>query len=181
MGKPSSNLLSMHTKWLGSYDECMKLKPMVNISGTMGTPFLGKYCGTSFKTTKVIPEYVSSSHFSISRLRHSMSESPCEIGMSPDHELNRAQSPSMSDQDLRYRIITCNLHISYEIMVFGIFSRTAFNCQTSYVNYSSLQLIPSGKNSNFCSNIQPRNQNCNIFMRTLFTDSKEGIKQYMNM
>ena len=127
MGKPSSNLLSMHTKWLGSYDECMKLKPMVNISGTMGTPFLGKYCGTSFKTTKVIHEYVSISHFSISRLRHYMSESPCEIGMIPDHELIRAQSPSMSNQDLRYRGITCNLHISYyAIRVLVIFSRTAF-------------------------------------------------------
>ena len=87
MGKPSSNLLSMHTKWLGSYDECMKLKPMVNISGTMGTPFLGKYCGTSFKTTKVIPDM-----FRFRILRHSMNESPCEIGMSPDHALIRVQS-----------------------------------------------------------------------------------------
>ena len=35
--------------------------------------------------------------------------------------------------------------------------------------------IPVWKYSYFCSDIQQRNQNCNIYLQTLFTDSKEGI------
>ena len=67
MGKPSSNLLGMHLKWVGSYDECMKVIATVNISGEITSPYKGKYCGASLKTSKVMENNLYSLKYTSSR------------------------------------------------------------------------------------------------------------------
>ena len=47
-GKPGANLMNGEVKWLGSYDECMAVKPVrTDKSGVTTQPFSPKFCRMS--------------------------------------------------------------------------------------------------------------------------------------
>ena len=49
-GKPGSGVLEGDLKWLGSYDECFAVQARVNVSGSMMSPYEGKYCTVNFQS-----------------------------------------------------------------------------------------------------------------------------------
>ena len=49
MGKLPSGLLDSHTRWLGSYDECIGIEASVEVSGVATSPYKGRYCTTELQ------------------------------------------------------------------------------------------------------------------------------------
>ena len=53
MGKPHSGLMNGHLIWLGSFDECVAIKAVVNNSNELSYPYKGQYCTATFGKEQV--------------------------------------------------------------------------------------------------------------------------------